>query len=109
VLRCDPLQASAKIALHFGHQVIGELLQIQPVAEFRRDDRLEQALVASGLPLSAVNRDAVTGRTETLTTALMRRTLAADVAAVCSPLAGSVMRCSPSDSFRCVLIPDKNL
>src|ERR1035438_8747726 len=46
----DPLQALAQVVFHPGYQLPGVAAEIEPFAELRRDDQLEQSLVAGCLP-----------------------------------------------------------
>src|SRR5437867_3215096 len=95
MLRRNPFQRRAEIAFHFQHQIPNEFLQIEPVAELRRDDQFEKPTVASQLPLvkRCVDRNAIGRPTETLMTTrfLMRRGRARDVPAVPLPLAWSLV------------------
>jgi hypothetical protein len=47
---CYPLQVSAQIPFHPSEELSGMLPQVEPFAEFRRDDQLEESLIAGGLP-----------------------------------------------------------
>jgi hypothetical protein len=61
-----PLQPQIQVLFYPSHQLSGVPLQIEAFAEFRRDDQLEQALVAGGLPLAQRlgNIDAIVGGAE---------------------------------------------
>jgi hypothetical protein len=46
----NPLQSCVQVFLHFPHQIAGQSVQVDPFAEFRRDDHFPEPCVACFLP-----------------------------------------------------------
>src|SRR5437870_11593324 len=92
MLCCDPMEPGAEIAFHFFPQSTDQVLEIQPIAEFRGDDQLEQPPITSRLPFvqCPVDRNAIgRGPKSFLTTIfLMSCAFACDVSPVGLPLSG---------------------
>src|SRR5688572_13448428 len=47
---CDPLQSDIHVLLHPGESFAGVAFKVEALAEFRRNDQLEQAWVTGRLP-----------------------------------------------------------
>jgi len=111
-----PLEPSVQILLHASHELACQLLQIQAISELRRNDELEQALIASLLPNAEGDGEVaefLVARECRRCAAAASRALAHDVPAVSAPLA----RCfvarvdyahgtAPVNRFRGLVLPD---
>src|ERR1039458_1850675 len=86
----NPLQSCVQIFLHFAHKIAGQSVQVDPFAEFRRNDHFPEPRVACLLPaikdLRRRNDFALVAKGAGI--AALHCTVAGDVATVCAPLAG---------------------
>lgn len=90
-MRCsNPLQSRVQIFLHFAHEIARQSVQVDPFAEFRRNDHFPEPRVACLLPaiddLRSHTGFALVAKSASFVA--LRCTVAGDVATVCAPLPG---------------------